>query len=42
MKNNKVFFKIRFIEVDPKDDETIVDAFNITPNAFFSFTFLKN
>ena len=33
-KNNKVFFKIRFIEVDPKDDETIVDAFNITPNAF--------
>jgi cytochrome c-type biogenesis protein CcmF len=33
-KNNKVFFKIRFIEVDPKDDETIVDAFNITPTAF--------
>ena len=33
-KNNKVYFKIRFIEVDPKDDETIVDAFNITPNAF--------
>jgi cytochrome c-type biogenesis protein CcmF len=33
-KNNKVFFKIRFIEVDPKDNETIVDAFNITPNAF--------
>jgi hypothetical protein len=33
-KNNKVYFKIRFIEVDPKDDETIVDAFTITPNAF--------
>jgi cytochrome c-type biogenesis protein CcmF len=33
-KNSKVYFKIRFIEVDPKDDETIVDAFNITPNAF--------